>query len=420
VALALGATRGWAAFWLVGAATPMLFYAGDFWEHSMAVGLALLGLALVLEGSVARAVAAGVVVGAAAVLRTEVLLYAGFLGLAFLFVAEERRAWLRQPARIVGLGAGLAVPLFVNGAVERAALGSGLRDTRAGSNVAAAGAGLGTRLHDGALTAIGLFADDTRLAFAAGALAVIGLLVLARGVFRPQEGSLVSRAGAGVAAGLYIARFFPLGLVRFVPGFFPAAPISAAGLTGPGTARERAIAVAALAVLPGVWLLSWRGQLLPQWGGRYVLLSGALLTVVGAVALERSGWRRPAAALLVAFALLVSGFSAVWHVQRTRGVNRAVASIERVPRDVVVVSRLAHLGREAGARYGRHRWLNASGDKGTAEAAAIASVARAPRIDVVDLDQGQRAQALDDWRLAGRRRVPYLGFRLVVASYTRA
>ena len=42
LALALGASTGWWAFWLVGVGTPMLFYAGDFWEHSMGVGLMLL------------------------------------------------------------------------------------------------------------------------------------------------------------------------------------------------------------------------------------------------------------------------------------------------------------------------------------------------------------------------------------------
>jgi hypothetical protein len=123
--------------------------------------------------------------------------------------------------------------------------------------------------------------------------------------------------------------------------------------------------------------------------------------------------------VLVALALVVGGFSAAWHAQRTRGVARAVASIERVPRDVVVVSRLAHLGREAGAWYGRNRWLNAAGDKGTADSATIAARAGAPRIDVVDLDQGQRPQDLAEWTVSGRRLVPYLGFHFVVTSYTR-
>jgi len=418
LARALGAPSGWWAFWLVGIGTPMLFYAGDFWEHSMGVGLMLLAFALALEGGVGRALAAGVAAGVAVVLRTELLLYAGFVGLALLLIGGEWRSWVRAPARAVALVAGLGAVLVANGAFERAVIGAGLRDTRAGSNVASAGSTLGTRLHDGALTAIGLFGDDTAKAYAAGAVVVAALLLFAWAVLHDKERSPLAVVRGAVATGLYLARFASTGLVLFVPGFFPAAPASAAGLTGASRGRQAAVAVAAVAVLPAVWLLEWRGQLLPQWGGRYVLLSGALLTVVGAAALERHG-RTPGVVVLVALTLLMAVFSSAWHIQRTRGVARAVASIQRVPSDVVIVSRLAHLGREGGAWYGRNRWLSAAGDDGTSQSASIAAAANASRIDVVDLDQGQRAQDLGGWTVSGRRLVPYLGFRLVDTSYTR-
>jgi hypothetical protein len=418
LARALGAPTGWWAFWLVGVGTPMLFYAGDFWEHSMGVGLMLFAIALALEGGVARAFAAGALAGLAGVLRTETLLYAGFVGIALLLIGGEWQAWLRRPARIVALGAGLGAVLVANGAVERAVLGSGLRDTRAGSNVAAAGSTVGTRLHDGLLTAIGLFGDDTTKAYVGGAVVVIALLVFTWAIFRGRERSPLAVVSGATAVAMYIARFASTGLVLFVPGVFPAAPVSAAGITGATTRRQIAIAGAAVVVLPAVWLLQWRGQLLPQWGGRYVLLTGALLTVVGAVAIERRG-RTQGVVVLLAITLVVAVFSAAWHIQRTRGVAQAVASIERAPRDAVVVSRLAHLGREGGAWYGRHRWLNADGDAGTADAASIATRSGASHLDVVDLDQGQQPQALDGWTVSGRRLVPYLGFHLVDTSYTR-
>jgi hypothetical protein len=236
-------------------------------------------------------------------------------------------------------------------------------------------------------------------------------------IFHGRERSPLAIVSGAIAGALYVSRFVKTGLVLFVPGVFPAAPVAAAGITGATRGRQAAVAVGAVATLPAVWLLQWRGQLLPQWGGRYVLLTGALLTVVGAVALERRG-RTPGVTALVAMTLVVAAFSAAWHIQRTRSVARAVASIERVPRDVVVVSRLAHLGREDGAHYGRHRWLNADGDEGTAQAASIAAQARAPRIDVVTLDRGQPPQNLDGWHVQGRRLVPYLGFHLAVTSYT--
>lgn len=62
----LGARTGWLAFWLVGVGSPMLFYAGDFWEHAPAVGLALLAVTLALgEGRWGRFVMAGLLAGMA-------------------------------------------------------------------------------------------------------------------------------------------------------------------------------------------------------------------------------------------------------------------------------------------------------------------------------------------------------------------
>jgi hypothetical protein len=221
-------------------------------------------------------------------------------------------------------------------------------------------------------------------------------------------------AGGAVAAALYAVRFASVG---FVPGFFPAAPASAAGVAGPPPGRARALAVAAVAALPAIWLLQWTGQLVPQWGGRYVLLSGALLTVIGVTALEARP-RSAAAGVLVALAFAVGAYGAVWHAQRTRGVARAIADIERVPRQVVTISRIPHLGREGGAWYGQNRWLNGGTATDTATAATIASDAGVGTIEVVELDQGDRPLAFDHWSETGHRFVPFLGFRLRVTRYT--
>jgi hypothetical protein len=178
--------------------------------------------------------------------------------------------------------------------------------------------------------------------------------------------------------------------------------------------------VAAVSALPLVWAFSWQGQLVPQWGGRYVLISGALLTVLGAVAMEQIGWRRPGAALFVALAVAVSAFGAAWHVRRTRAYARAIASIEKAPRDVVVVSHIVHLGREGGAFYEDHRWLSASSSDGVIRAASVARDSGATGIDVVDLDQGRPAPALAGWQQQSQRRVGLLGFHLVVWRYRAA
>jgi hypothetical protein len=414
LALALGSADGWWAFWLVGLGAPMLFYAGDFWEHSMAVGLAVLALALALEAGAVKALAAGVLIGVAGVLRTEVLVYAAAVGVALLFVADVRQAWLRRPLRIVLLAAGFGAVFVTNTALERAAIGGGLRYARAGTNVAVAGKGLGQRLSDGVLTAVGLFSDNSNRALLLGGVLALALFALAAVAVGRRIPSLTGRATAVMASALYAVRFASIG---FVPGFLPTTPVSAAGIVGSAPGRQRAIAVAAVAALPVVWALEWQGQLVPQWGGRYVLVSGALLTVVGAVALE-SRARTWASVLLLALAVAVSAFGAVWHAQRTRGVARAIAQVESAPRDVVIVSRIAHLGREGGAWYGRHRWLNASGDTGTVEAAGIAGAAGARRMDVIDLRSARKPLTLQGWSVTGDHFVPFLGFQLEVTRYT--
>jgi hypothetical protein len=285
--------------------------------------------------------------------------------------------------------------------------------------VAAAGAGPALRLRDGAVTGLGLLADSRAGALLLGGVLVVALLLVARRGLAQRQPPLWGTAGAALTAVLYAVRFSSVG---FVPGFFPTAPLSASGVVGQPRGRARALAVAALLALPAVWLLQWTGQLVPQWGGRYVLLSGALLTVVGATALESRPRTVPAAfpAFLVAAALAVGAYGAVWHAQRTRGVARAMREIERVPRDVVTISRIAHLGREGGAWYGRNRWMNGGSAKSTAEAAAIATDAHVATIEVVELDDGGRAPAFQHWRETGRRSVPFLGFRLRVTRYAAA
>ena len=448
LALLLGAPRGWLAFWLVGVGTPVLFYAGDFWEHSLAVGLVLAGLVLAFEpDGWSRCVLAGLAVGLAAVMRTEVLVYAFAFVIGALVVRSERREWFGRPVRAFVIAASSASVLVANALVERRVFSGGgsvfsggngggvgaggVRGGRAATIVSSAGSGAMARLRDGVLTAIGLFDNDSARAYLLGAVAVIGLVVLARRALRsppetrpsPREagGTLPGRAFPVLALATYGLRLTQwLGtLPGFVPGFFPAAPASAAGLATRSTARARMLVISALVAIPVVWLFEWRGQLLPQWGGRYLLLSGALLTIVGAFQLELRGWRSGGAAVLVVLALGVGLLSVVMHVERTRGVARALAQIERVPGDVVIVSGVPHLGREAGAWYGDHRWLSGTGRAGVIEAAAIARDEGAVVLEVVELDEGQRLSpaVLVGYRLVSGRHVSLLGFPLLVGQY---
>ena len=49
----LGGGDGWAAFWIIGLASPVAIYALDFWEHTL--GLALMLWGVVLSARRARA-----------------------------------------------------------------------------------------------------------------------------------------------------------------------------------------------------------------------------------------------------------------------------------------------------------------------------------------------------------------------------
>jgi hypothetical protein len=436
LARAVGAPTGWAAFWLVGAAGPALFYAGDFWEHSAAVGVALAALALLWSGddagptSLAAAVA-GVLAGLAVVLRTEMAIFLVALGAASLAVRGERRHWLARRAQAAAAIGGCVATVLAAIVVDRRVLGGTGRAVRAGSSAAQAGSQLAGRAHDAVLTSVGLFADDSATALLLGAIAVTGLVVLGWLALRPRSGaqaSLLARTVGVIGAALVGLR--ATAGAGFIPGLFGAAPLAGPGAVAaaqargdaPAERRARVMALGAIGALPVVWAFEWRGQLLPQWGGRYVLLTGALLTIVASVSLERSGISSWPPAVLVASALVVGSIGAVWHIERTRGFGRALAQIEQAPTSTVIISTITHLGREGGAFYGDHRWLSAADAGGVQDAAALARQADAPAIDVVTLDEGEDRRApavLSGYRLDGVRSVPLLGLHLRVTAYSK-
>jgi hypothetical protein len=417
----LGAERGWAAFWLVGLASPMLFYAGDLWEHTMGVGLGVLAICLVLERpSARRAAFAGALVGTAAILRTEVLAYGFALAVVVLVAREERRWWMRHRARaLVGIVGGV-VPLALYQVIEREIVGAAIRSSRAASNVSSsvAASELPARARDALVTSFTVFPDDSGRSIVLGVALAVAVLVVGRALRRGAFSSPAERAGGVIAIGVLAVRVVD-GL-GFVPGMFAAAPAAAAGVGSNQKGRATVVTAIALVALPVVWAFQWRGQLVPQWGGRYVLISGVLLTVVAAVAVERAPRSMPAIVVIFA-AVSISLFGAAWHIERTHEVATAIARIDAVPRDVVIVSGIAHLGREGGYFYGRRRWLSSAGGGDLRAAVAVARRAGARRIDVVALGTGDdpAPPAYSGYRYVSRRVVDFLGFPLQVRRYAR-
>ncbi len=374
--LGAGERHAWWSFWLVGLASPLTVYALDFWEHSLGVALlawAMVLLVDVLTGRWSRpwtaALLAGLLFGAAATLRTEALVYLAVAGLALLvfyarFGGPAAPEHARNGRRLVAaavLGAlvlaGALVPLLANEVLERLVVGSTVRGSRIGGTALGAADAPAGRIEEAAITVLGL--EGSRIGIALGALSV-ALLVFA--VTR-TDGGLATAAVAGAAA-LAVVRFASGGL-GFVPGLGPAWVLPAAAVIT--TRRSRSgrdpsempeesrpepqlatgfVAVVALAAVPLVLATQFRGGAAPQWAGRYLLLSGFLLAVLGWTALERRAPRLRVAMAALAAATTVAGVA--WLALRSHDVDRAIAALE-ARTEPVLVSDVYHLARE-GAR----------------------------------------------------------------------
>ena len=305
--------------------------------------------------------------GLAATMRTEALVYGGIWALT----AGVLLLWRRTPpARVVAggvaFGGAVLVPLVANAVLEQVVLGQGLRFDRAVGTVAVAGADGPSRLTEALVTAMGLFPNLETFSVVLGA-ALLGLLVLvARRSDDPTQG-LAALVGAGVC-GIYVVRLAGAG-VGFVPGLVAAAPLGAVGLAWGWRGPARLVTLLAVLPLPFVWRFQFTGGAAPQWGGRYLLVSGLLLGVVGIVALPRLVPIARVVSVGAAVAVTVMGL--VWLSDRSEVVARAGEAIEDVDAPVLVSTEM-HLFRElrprlrgsalAHGRWARRPRVGRSGD----------------------------------------------------------
>jgi hypothetical protein len=473
LAIRLGASRESgvpaAAFWLVGLASPLTIYALDFWEHSLGVALMAWALVLLLgivaaagagaapgagaaagagesqalwkssasdteaqffpKRAVVAGAGAGLLFGAAAAMRTESLVYGGVaVGLTCLALLWRRwrHAGLPLPRALaapisVGLAAaaGLAIPVWLNSALEQATIGGTLRGERTAGTAVAVGSVAGSRLQEAALTAVGLQPDLQLKTYLTGA-AVVALVLVAVLLARnpaPERRRLALVAGIGAVL-VYLLRF-ATGL-GFVPGMLAAAPVAIVGLLGLwGGARGRIVTVVALGSLPVVWLFQFLGGAAPQWGGRYLLTSGLLLTVLGVVELAR----RPSLAARIgvaALAVAVTVFGLAWLSVRSHGVADAERSLGRRP-EPVLVSAVAHLAREGGGYFGvagDKPWLTAVSPADLRFAAQVVTEAGDHEFGLVTIDDRHSDPTVPGFDAVGRSRVRFLpGVYLRVTTY---
>ncbi len=410
------------AFWLVGLASPLAVYATDTWEHAPAIGLALWGIVVALEcAGPAPAALAGGLLGGAVVLRAEVGATVLAFGVATLAVAGVRTRWTVHPRRIAAAALAGGAVLVANAALERVILDAGVRDARVGTGASAAGSELGRRATDAVLTGAGLFADESAAGLLLGVLLIGSLAVLALHLAgNPRVTGPVVRAATVVVVGLYVLRL--LDGWSFVPGALAVAPVIVLAVLVPRTDEVKVLLATALGAVPLVWLLQWRGNHVAQWGGRYLLLSTVLLLVLAAVALSGPLGRQRTARLLLGLTV-VSGLAGLgWHTVRTNAVGAAVAAVDELPEDAVVVATDQHLGRELGSRYDDRRWLSA--DSATVDEAVTIAVAADPATIVV-IGRPQPDGSLvplspvPGYQASGSTTIPALGDDLEVRFFDR-
>lgn len=422
VAAALGARSlarrlgadGSAAFWIVGAASPVTVYALDFWEHSLGVALVLWAVVAVLDAAqpdaaqpdarrpVPAAFIAGVLFGVAAALRQEAIVY-GFVAGAALGV---RVVWsgrlLGAVGRGVAMATGFAAAWTANAALEAALMGGTVRTGRSTGTAAAAGGDVALRAKEAIVTLASPFARFDAVYLLIALVTIAALVELGRraGDERAELRPVVLVLGAVVA--LWLVDIVGGGL-SFVPGLAATTPVAALAATRVWrTSDLRMVGVIAIGSLPLVWAVQYTGGALPQWGGRYILSSGALLAV-GATVVMRD--ERSAAVLrrvaLVGLVVTLAGVG--WTIERTHGFADAMDELA-LRSEPVLVFHDPHLAREGGVHLLDEQWLAATGTEQRAEAARALAALGVTEIGFVEHDHGE-PRILPGWRIVETERV---------------
>jgi hypothetical protein len=422
--LGAGQAGGWWAFWAVGLASPLAVYALDLWEHSIGLALMLWAIVLVVDVLDRRAgwratLGAGLLFGAAATMRTEALVY-GLVTALFAGVVILRRERRLEPVIKFGalLASGLATVLLANQVLERLTVGGSIRAGRATDTATAAGAHVGERVSEALTTTIGFNHWQERTDWFLGALAVALVAYAAWRLLGSERGqrALGLTAVAGAAL-IYLTRFQPR--LGFVPGLLTASPLAVVGLVLAWKYRavSRPYAIALL-TLPVVWIFQYSGGANAQWGGRYVLVTGTLLVITGAIVLSRAvGFGR---FVLLGVAVAVTACGVGWLSQRSHAIADGMQTI--VDRhDQVVISEVAHLLREGGAFYQTDsRWLTAATPVEIRRAVKVARESGATEFGLLVQEGGSRPRTLDGFTKVGSQTIEFPGLKIFATTYRKA
>ena len=354
----------------------------------------------------------------AATMRTEALVYLVVCGAtAALVYLWRSRAVAATVLRGGALLVGAALPLAANEMLERVALGGTIRASRAAGTAADVGASATVRVQEAFTTLVGMNRFTRTADYVFGALIVV-CIVLAVRAFRRSDEDLPIAGSAAIAGAVFLYLVGFSGGLGFVPGMLTASPFAAIGVALGWRKGVRIITVMAVAALPLVWAFQYSGGAGPQWGGRYTLLSGALLLVAATVVLEGHRNALVAACLVAA---LVTGFGIAWLSVRSHWVAHGIERI--VDRhDQAVISGEAHVLREGGAFYDDSRhWLTSTSPRELHRAVRIVQDAGDTEFAYVVSDGVRIPRVIDGYRRDGIEKVQFLrpDLYLQVATFRR-
>ncbi|WP_436795757.1 hypothetical protein [Actinospongicola halichondriae] len=380
-------TDGWATFWVVGLASPVLVYSLDLWEHGAGLA-AMTGAVAILLGTLDErpwwtAAFAGALLGLAAVMRNEAFVYTlVVVGVVCVEHLRARRKLLTPILVGSAVVVGFAVPWAANVVLESGFEGPS-RGSRATGRVSTVASTqlvdeLGQRAREGMQTLVGLVSGDPTTSVLLGGAVVAAVVAAWRAERRADRTFALVCVGA--AGAVYLAD--ALGGLGFVPGLLVAFPIAVAGLLADvRNPRENVVVVMAVVALPIVYLFQYLDAAGPQWGGRYSLTSGILLGVIGMGALASRHPLVPRALVGLSLAITMLGFA--WLIQRSHGVDEFFGDLEEVA-EPVLIARQGFILREGGAAGVGKPWLSTDSEAEFSSAVDLARESGADRFSVLE------------------------------------
>ena len=199
-----------------------------------------------------------------------------------------------------------------------------------------------------------------------------------------------------------------------------ASPLAVVGLVLAWKYRavSRPFALALLA-LPVVWIFQYSGGANPQWGGRYVLVTGTLLVITGAIVLSRAvGFGR----------FVVLGDGSCGHRVRCRLAVAALVRDRRTGcrRSSTVTTRSSFprsptcCARAAPSTRPTRGWLTAATPAEIRRAVKVARESGATEFGLLVQEGGSRPRTLEGFTKVGSQTIEFPGLKIYATTYRKA